>query len=409
MTTTKQERIKPFRVICWRRKQAENAQGLAPIMFEIKFNGQSKGVHSGIYCKADELNTKEFSIVGNIPATQLLQSIKSNFEQGFSKVSLSGEIVDLNRLSDMVMKQAGYTEKTPLFRELLTQMVERYREQTGKVTTKETLKAVITAHYRLIDYLKDSGNWNLRLGEIKPVFVADVMTYMRGKNYSQSYANKVIRIAMRVLNLAEDSEYIARSPLRNVRLKHDRVNIVYLDEVEIEKLRAFQFHNDTFSLVRDGFMFQIYTGLAYTDLHEATKDCLTTIDGMTCLRIKRQKTQAPCIIPLLPPALALIEKYKGWGYCELYGKLIPVISNQKMNNYLKEIAGMCGISKHLTTHVGRKSAATFLVNNGVTPVALQSILGHSSFTTTAKHYAVTMETTVVREMNDLAKRKFAMT
>ncbi|WP_166690717.1 site-specific integrase [Fibrivirga algicola] len=408
-TTTKQERIKPFRVICWRRKQAENAQGFAPIMFEIKFNGQSKTVHSGMTCKVDELSTKDFSIVGNVPATQLLQSMKSNFEQAFSKVSLSGEVIDLSRLADMVMEQAGYTEKTPMFRELLTQLVDRYRQQTGKGTTKGTLKAIVTAQYRLLDYLRDTGKLNLRLGEIKPVFVPDVMAYMKGRNYSQNYANKVIRVAMQVLNLAEDSEHIPRNPLRNVRLKHERVNIVYLDEIEIEQLRAYQFHNDTFDLVRDGFMFQIYTGLAYTDLHNVTKDCITVIDGMTCLRIKRAKTQAPCIIPLLPPALALIEKYKKWGYCEFHGKLIPLISNQKMNSYLKEIAGICGISKHLTTHVGRKSAATFLVNNGITPVALQSILGHSSFTTTAKHYAVTMDRTVVREMGDLSKRKFAMT
>ncbi|WP_041257621.1 site-specific integrase [Fibrella aestuarina] len=407
--TLKQERIKPFRVICWRRKQSENSQGLAPVMYELKFNGQSKTVHSGIYCKADELNTKEFSIAGNVPATQLLQSQRVSFDQAFSKITLAGESVDLNRLAEMVMKQVGYTEKTPLFRELLAQLVDRYKQQTGKGTTKGTLKAIVTAQFRLLDYLKDTGKQSLRLGEIKPVFVADVLAYMKGRKYSQNYANKVIRVAMQVLNLAEDSEHIPRNPLRNVRLKHERVNIVYLDETEIEKLRAYQFHNDTFDLVRDGFMFQIYTGLAYTDPYNVTKECITVIDEMTCLRIKRTKTQAPCIIPLLPPALALIEKYKGWGYCEFHGKLIPLISNQKMNSYLKEIAGICGIPKHLTTHVGRKSAATFLVNNGITPVALQSILGHSSFTTTAKHYAVTMDRTVVREMGDLSKRKFAMT
>ncbi|MCC5612671.1 hypothetical protein LC612_39765, partial [Nostoc sp. CHAB 5834] len=162
-TTTKQERIKPFRVICWRRKQAENSQGLAPVMFEIKFNGQTKTVHSGIYCKTDELSTKDFAVSGNIPATQLLQSMKSDFEKAFSKVSLSGEIVDLSRISDMVMKQVGYIEKTPLFREVLGMVVDRYREQTGKRTTKGTLKAIVTAHYRLHDYLKDSGKWNIRL------------------------------------------------------------------------------------------------------------------------------------------------------------------------------------------------------------------------------------------------------
>jgi integrase/recombinase XerD len=309
----------------------------------------------------------------------------------------------------MVMKQAGYTEKTPMFRELLSQLVERYRKQTGKGTTKGTLKAVVTAQFRLLDYLRDTGKQNLRLGEIKPVFVADVLTYMKGKGYSQNYANKVIRLAMQVLNLAEDAGHLPRNPLRNVRLKHERVNIVYLDEMELEALKNHSFHNDTFDMVRDGFMFQVYTGLSYTDLYNLTNESLTVVDGTTCIRIKREKTQTPCIIPLLPPALALIEKYKNWPYCQFYGKLIPLISNQKMNSYLKEIAGICGISKHLTTHVGRKSAATYLVNNGITPVALQSILGHSSFTTTAKHYAVTMEKTVVREMNDLAKRKFTMT
>ena len=407
-TITKQERIKPFRVICWRRKQAENAQGLAPVMFEIKFNGQVKTVHSGIYCKADELNTKEFSVTGNMPASQLLQGMKSDFEKAFSKVSLSGEIIDLSRIADMVMKQAGYIEKTPLFREVLDMLIERYRQQTGKVTTKGTLKAIVTAQYRLHDYLKDSGKWNTRLAEIKPAFVADVQTYMMSKkNYSKNYANKVIRVAMQVLNHAEDNEWIPRNPLRNVRLTFEKTNIIYLDEKEINTLKNYQFHNGTYDLVRDGFLFQVYTGLAYMDLSNAHKENLTEIDGMTCLRVKREKTKTPCLIPLLPPALVLIEKYKNWPYCQYYGKLIPVVANQKMNGYLKEIAGICGISKHLTTHVGRKSAATFFANNGVSPVVMQSILGHSSFTTTANHYAVTMEQTIVREMNDLAQRKFS--
>ncbi|RCR67449.1 site-specific integrase [Larkinella punicea] len=406
-TNTKQKRIKPFRVICWRRKQAENSQGLAPVMFEIKFNGQTKTIHSGIYCKANSLNTKAFYVLDNSPATQLLQSRKSDFEKAFSKVSLSGEDIDLSRIADMVMKQAGYTDKTPLFREALEQVVIRYREQTGKVTTKGTLKAIVTAQYRLHDYLKDSGKWNVRLAEIKPVFVSDVITYMQGKKgYSKNYANKVIRVAMQVLNHAEDSEWIPRNPLRNVRLKHERVNIVYLDEQEIERLKTHHLFNDTFDLVRDGFLFQVYTGLAYMDMKNALIENLTTIDGMCCLRVKREKTKTPCLIPLLPPALVLIEKYKDWPYCKYFGKLMPTITNQRMNSYLKEIGGMCGISKHLTTHVGRKSAATFMVNNGISPVVIQSILGHSSFSTTANHYAVTMEQTIVREMNDLAKRKF---
>ena len=112
-----------------------------------------------------------------------------------------------------------------------------------------------------------------------------------------------------------------------------------LDETEIERLKIQLLHNDTFDLVRDGLLFQIYTGLGFTDMANAHSENLTIIDGMTCLRVSREKTKTPCLIPLLPPALALIEKYKNWPICKHYGKLIPTITNQRMNQRSQRNSG----------------------------------------------------------------------
>ena len=63
-----------------------------------------------------------------------------------------------------------------------------------------------------------------------------------------------------------------------------------------------------------------------------------------------------CNIPVLPVVASILEKYKSVAECT--GKLLPVLCNQRMNSYLKEIADVCGIQKNLSTHVARYSYAT---------------------------------------------------
>ena len=87
-------------------------------------------------------------------------------------------------------------------------------------------------------------------------------------------------------------------------------------------------------------------------------------------------------------------------YCRKHGVLFPVLCNQKMNAYLKELADICGIKKTLTTHVARHTFATFALANGVSIESVAKMLGHTNVQMT-RHYARVLDRTVIREMSQI--------
>jgi integrase len=129
------------------------------------------------------------------------------------------------------------------------------------------------------------------------------------------------------------------------------------------------------------------------------------VDGSFWIFTNRQKTDTSSRIPLLPPAQAIIEKYKDFPGCCDSGHVLPVLSNQKMNAYLKEIADCCGISKNLTFHIARHTfATTITLSNGVPIESVSKMLGHRNLKTT-QHYAKVLDRKISDDMKML-RRKF---
>lgn len=160
-------------------------------------------------------------------------------------------------------------------------------------------------------------------------------------------------------------------------------------------------------MVRDVFLFSCYTGLSFIDAWNLTKDNIGIgIDGNKWIFTARQKTKIASHIPLLPIAEDIIKKYEKHPMCVISGKLLPVLSNQKMNAYLKEIADLCEISKELTFHIARHTfATTVTLSNGVPIESVSKMLGHKSIKTT-QHYAKILDKKVSEDMA-LLKAKFS--
>jgi site-specific recombinase XerD len=168
-----------------------------------------------------------------------------------------------------------------------------------------------------------------------------------------------------------------------------------------------QFASERVTLVRDIFLFSCFTGLAYADVAKLKHTEITIgVDGEKWVFTKRTKTDSPSRIPLLPMSLAILAKYEDHPKCCNSGLLLPVISNQKMNAYLKEIADMCGIHKPLTFHIARHTfATTVTLSNGVPIETVSKMLGHKNLRTT-QHYAKILDKKVSEDMMTL-KRKLA--
>ena len=153
--------------------------------------------------------------------------------------------------------------------------------------------------------------------------------------------------------------------------------------------------------MRDIFIFSCYTGLSYVDVCELTPENIRlSFDGNLWIIKKRHKTSVTSNIRLLDIPKSILQKYDG----KLpNGKLLPVISNQKMNDYLKEIATVCGINKKITFHVARHSFATLSISYGVPIESVSKMLGHTNIRTT-QIYAKIIDTKLSEDMDILANK-----
>jgi len=151
--------------------------------------------------------------------------------------------------------------------------------------------------------------------------------------------------------------------------------------------------------VKDIFIFSCFTGLAYADVKKISKnDIVIGLDGDRWIKTKRTKTNTRSNIPLLNTAEVILEKYKEYPDVLQSQLLLPVLSNQKMNAYLKEIADLCGINKNLTFHLARHTfATTVTLTNGVPIESVSKMLGHKSLKTT-QHYAKILDRKVSEDM-----------
>lgn len=166
-----------------------------------------------------------------------------------------------------------------------------------------------------------------------------------------------------------------------------------------------KFSIDRLNVVRDIFVFCCYTGLAYVDVHKLKRSELVTgIDGDLWIYTSRQKTDTLSRIPVLPEALSVIRTYDQHPQCIAEDSLLPVMSNQKMNAYLKEIADLCKIKKLLTFHIARHTfATTITLNNGVPIESVAKMMGHTSIKTT-QIYAKVMDHKISEDMSQLKKK-----
>ena len=149
--------------------------------------------------------------------------------------------------------------------------------------------------------------------------------------------------------------------------------------------------NERLDRIRDVFCFCALTGLAFTDVDHLRREHFTTDEeGQLWIHKPREKTAVMSRVPVLPQAAALLEKYRDDANCRARGKLLPVPSNTKMNAYLKEIADICQIHKHLTTHLARHSFASLItLDEGVPIETISRMLGHSNIQTTQIYARVT--------------------
>jgi site-specific recombinase XerD len=221
-----------------------------------------------------------------------------------------------------------------------------------------------------------------RLSELNYKFIEDYHTYLRTKGKLQNNsASNNIKHLFRIINVAIINKWITSNPFKGFVCHYVNPVRHFLTLQDIDNLYSKKFVIERLEMVRDAFIFQIYTGLAFTDMEHLTPANIEIINGKQWIVIYRKKTGGRSAIPILPRAKAILDKYNG---------LLPVNSNQKMNAYLKEVGDLCGLTKPLTTHLGRHTfATTICLSNGVPIESISKMLGHTKITVTQIYAKVT--------------------
>ena len=237
-------------------------------------------------------------------------------------------------------------------------------------------------------------------------FIKDYEFYLKTvKSCNNNTALKYITNFRKIVRRALDKEIIIEDPFKKFKGKKTKTKKKPLTAVELHKIENYTFSTPRLTVIRDVFIFQCYTGLAYIDAFQLKKeDIKIGIDGEYWIMSDRQKTESETNIPLLPKALEIIEKYKDHPLCLTRRSVLPVKSNQKMNEYLKEIADLCGLNVILNTHKARRTfGSTVTLNNDVPIHVVKEMLGHSSVKQT-EEYAITEQQTVGRQMMELRNK-----
>ena len=202
-----------------------------------------------------------------------------------------------------------------------------------------------------------------------------------GNNTLCGYMTK----AKTIFNYAIDNDLMSINPFRNLKIKKEEVEIKPLTKEELSLIIQKDFRIKRLNQVRDCFVFAAYTAMAYADLASITYDDVKEQNGVYYIQKNRVKTGVQYTIPLNDIAMGILKRYN---------YQLPVLTNQRYNSYLKEIADICGIEKNLTSHLARHTAATLMLNSGISIDVVAKILGHRNTAMTA-HYAKMLDKTII--------------
>jgi len=277
----------------------------------------------------------------------------------------------------------------------------------GRGYAKGTLDRFTITKNHLTAFIKFKyNNEDLEFTDLNLEFIKDFEFYLRTvRNCSNNTTLKYIANFKKIVIRAIDKEVIIKDPFKSFKGRKTKLIKKPLTTQELYELERHYFSTDRLNVVRDVFVFQCYTGLAYIDVYQLKKtDIKDGVDGHSWIMSERQKTGSPTNVPLLPQALQIIDKYKEHPLCLQRGTVLPVSSNQKMNEYLKEIATLCSFPFTLNTHMARRTfGSTVTLKNNVPIHIVKEMLGHSSIKQT-EAYAITEQISIGHEMVILNKK-----
>lgn len=313
-------------------------------------------------------------------------------------------------LSALALKNliSGKEDKSRMLVSIFEQHNKDLESLVGKEYSPTTLTRYKTTLQHVVEFMQKKYNISdINIKMLNHAFITDFNFFLRTEHKcNNNSAVKYIKNFRKIVRICLSNAWLDRDPFIQFKVRVKEVERVFLSQEELEILSNREFAIQRINQVKDLFVFSCYTGLAYVDAKNLTAENIVLgIDGNYWIHTHRKKTDTPSHIPLLPGAMAIIEKYRNTSIAGNQSFLLPLLSNQKMNAYLKEIADLCCIKKQLTFHIARHTFATIVtLSNDVPLESVSKMLGHKSIRTT-QHYAKILDKKVSNDMQ-LLRTKF---
>lgn len=394
-----------FRTLFYLKKNQPKKDGLVPIIVRITVNSQV--VQFG--CKLD--------------VNPAIWDVKAGKATGRSKeaadinTALDNLKVAIRKSYDKQIEEYGYAIPEKIRNQVLglekgaKSLIEyidlhnqQYENRVGINTTRTTFIRYQLVKQRIQDFLKLKYHVSdLPLRDLTPVVLENFYLYLRKECKCENNSSmKTMQRLRKIVYFAKNMGEVMADPFQSFRVHFESTDREILTMEEIETIYNKEFITGRLEQVRDIFIFSCFCGLSYIDVANLTNDDIKeAFDGNLWIMTKRHKTNVNSNIRLLDIPKKILEKYQGK---QKDNKCLPVVSNQKVNEYLKEIATICGIKKTLTFHVSRHSFATSVaLANGVPIESVSKMLGHTNIRTT-QIYAKITDRKISKDMDMLAQK-----
>jgi site-specific recombinase XerD len=391
-----------FHLLFYIRKQKNYKGGAMPIYMRITVNGKRADMSAGRECEPVKWNSHAGRAIGT---KEEIKSLNNYLDSLQSKVRDAHQaLIDANQTitTESLLNQfTGKTQRSRYLMQLFTEHNAKVKALIGNGFEANTLKGYNTSEKHLTGYLQNEyGKTDIEISQLNHAFITGFEFYLKAEcKISGVSAAKYIKHLKKIVNHCIANNWLKQNPFINFKSSAKAKERTYLTQQELDAITNKKFVVERLVQVRDVFVFCCYTGLSYADVKKLRRNEIGIgMDGDKWIFTSRQKTDTSSRIPLLPVALTILNRYQDHPQCENKGLLLPVLSNQKMNAYLKEIADLSDVVKHLTFHLARHTfATTVTLSNNVPIETVSKMLGHTNIKTT-QHYAKILDLKVSHDM-----------
>jgi site-specific recombinase XerD len=398
----------PFSHIFYLKKNKDYSKGPVPIYLRITVKGKRAEISIKRTVEPNKWNSSGSRMKGTTEDVKkfnsYLDTLTGKLNDDYYQLVKEKMTITAETLKN---KFTGTSEK----QRMLIPIFQKHNEEIEVLVPDQYSAGTLGRYHTSLSHTKEFLKYkynisDINIQDINHEFIMDYDFWLRSvRKCANNSTVKYIKNFKKIIRICIANGWLQVDPFIKYKTKLNEVERCYLSENELQILAQKEFQNERIAHIKDIFLFSCFTGLAYADVKKLGSDNISIgIDGEIWVFIKRTKTDTPSRIPLLPVAWEILEKYKNHPKCINEKRLLPVLSNQKMNSYLKEIADVCGINKELTFHIARHTfATTVTLNNNVSIESVSKMLGHKSIRTT-QHYAKILDKKVSMDMEVLYSR-----